>query len=1169
MRLPGVFALRSTGLRAVLLVAIGPLASGVLGGGEPEDAPPSFRRDVRPLLSENCFLCHGPDPGTREAELRLDRAADALADRGGYAAVVPGQPDQSELWLRVSSPSDPMPPKRHGAALDPGQLDVLERWIAAGAPWEEHWAYVRPERPQPPCVDGVDGVDEALGPIDRFIRARLAAEGLTPAAEASRETLIRRVSLDLTGLPPTLEEVDTFVEDGEPGAYQRVVERLLDSPRFGEALASDWLDAARYGDTHGLHLDNERSIWPYRDWVVNAFNANKPFDQFTIEQLAGDLLPERTDEQWIATGFNRCNPTTAEGGLIDEEYLAKYATDRASTTGTVWLGTTFFCASCHDHKFDPISQREFYRFFAFFNSLDERASDGNALAPPPVLRAPNREQRSQLARLDAAISDVVAERDEPDPTTESALQAWVEEERPRLRDQWRPLRLIAFESEGATELEFLPDGSLRADGPAPDRDVYELLCETDLAQVTALRLEAFSEGDGPGRHPASGNFVLTALSVDAAPATSPGAWRPVAPSAFSADFAQKGFESVRVLDDDPASGWATAPRYEDRVAVMAFEEPIENPGGSLLRVRLHFESDFPQHTMRRVRLSATEEAAFGPASAGPWSVTEVFQADSGEGAYATEFGPELEPEAFDWSPRPDWRDGQLAELEGEHCAVYARRTLNSPDRREIELALGSDDGIRVWLNGELQLDVDLARPYAPDQNRLRLVLEPGENELLVKVVNHGGGYGFEMHRVAEDLGGLPLDVARDLVAAGDVPASARSWYLRHHSEAWRTLDDRRRALVEEKETYASTIPTTLVSRDMDPPRQAYVLRRGQYDLPADPVEPGVPAVFPPLTARDGDRPDRLDLARWLVSPQNPLTARVTVNRLWQRFFGRGLVDTPEDFGSQGSWPTHPQLLDWLAVEFIESGWDMKAMVRLLVTSATYRQKSHVNASLRARDPENRLYARAPRLRLSAEVLRDSALAISGLLVERLGGAPVRPYQPDGVWKAVAYTASNTAAYIPDQGDALYRRSLYTFWKRTAPPPTMQLFDAPMREACSVRRARTNTPLQALALMNDVQFVEAARVFAERILREEGDDEQRLTRAFRSVTARWPSDGELDVLRELLEAQRTEVLTDEAAAAKLASTGEAARDESLDVHEVAAWMLITTTLLNLDEVVSKG
>jgi hypothetical protein len=767
--------------------------------------PVDFNRQIRPLLSENCFRCHGPDEKERKAKLRLDRKEGLFGElREGGKAVVPGDAAASDLLQRVTAnnPSERMPPPRTNKRLSAEQVELLRRWINQGARWSEHWAFVPPVRPALPAVR-----DRAWprNPIDHFILARLEREGLRPSPEADRARLLRRVTLDLTGLPPTPAEVDALLADQSPDAYERAVDRLLKSPHYGERLAVDWLDAARFADTHGYHIDSGRDMTRWREWVIDAFNRNLPFDQFTVEQLAGDLLPAATLSQKVASGFNRNHMINFEGGAIPQEYHTAYLVDRVNTTATVWLGLTIACAQCHDHKYDPVTQEDYYRLYAFFNNVPENGLDGAKGNAAPMLKAPSRQQQEALARLDA-----------------------------------------------------------------------------DIRQA---------EKQLPGASPQ---------------------------------------------------------------AAATLKEQVKR-----------------------------------------------------------------------------WR----------------------AERAKIE----------------------------------------------------------------------------------------------------------------------AQIPNTMVMQEMPAPRDTFVLVRGQYDKKGEKVTAGVPVSLPPLPT--GAPANRLGLARWLVSAEQPLTARVTVNRYWQMLFGTGLVKTPEDFGSQGDRPSHPELLDWLAVEFQASGWDVRALVRQIVTSQTYRQATVVTPELHKRDPENRLLARGPRLRLQVEFIRDQALAVSGLLNRQIGGASVSPYQPAGLWQELASRADSknwtAQVYVQSHGKDLYRRTMYTFWKRASPPPTLVTFDAPDREVCVVRRARTNTPLQALVLMNDPTYVEAARKLAERLMREAKTTDERITLAFRLATARPPSSTEVGVLRNVFDGQLATFRKDPQAALKLLSVGEAARDQSLAPAELAAWSMVASVILNLDETVTKG
>lgn len=1005
--------------------------------------PVDFNRDVRPILAENCLVCHGPDAADRKTELRFDDAKSPFRDLGGYSAIVPGDPSRSHMLDRLLSADSPMPPPEAGKKLATQQIELLRRWIEQGAKWQDHWAYSAPVRPPIPNQLAFHVRNE----IDAFLGAKLDAEGLHASREADPASLLRRVHLDLTGLPPTAADLDLFLAEratDPEAAYERAVDGLLGSVRHAEWMAKDWLDVARYGDTHGYHLDNYRSIWRYRDWVIDAFRRNMPFDRFTLEQIAGDLLPDATLESRIATGFLRCNPTTAEGGLIEEEYLVKYAVDRAETVATVWLGSTFGCAQCHDHKYDPLTQREFYSFYGFFNNLAERGTDENIEIPPPVIPAPTEDQAAQLAALDTKLRAIEAKLDVPRLELSPALAKFEAEWRANWDSAFetcRPSKLVARDG---VAIQSLPDGSIEVTGTNPANDDYVMEFATERSSIEAIRLEVLRSEHSNGRigRAHNGNFVLTHVKFEAAPLV--GEYVVIPLRHASADFSQPNFAIGNAIDGDGNSGWASDTRTnEDRLAFFAADQSFGFPGGTRVRITFEFHSQFSEHAFARFRVAT------------------------------------------------------------------------SADPRHAELARSLSDGA-------------LAR------------------------------------------GVLALQRPTDLRTEDDRSAITRL-ALRTLDPGYLALDDQRIALQAERAEVTRQIPLTLVAAEATPRRPAHFLIRGQYDRKGDEVTTGVPAIFPPLPRTDGGAPaNRLALARWLVDPNHPLTARVTVNRLWQRIFGTGLVETAEDFGLRGTPPSHPELLDWLAVEFVESGYDMRRMLKAFVMSTAYRQSSAVTPKLLERDPKNRYLARGTRRRLDAEALRDQALFVSGLLVERVGGPSVRPYQPDGIWQAVAYPTSNTARYQQDHGDALYRRSLYTFWKRTAPPPALAALDAPSRESCVVRRSLTNTPLQALALMNDIQFVEAARFLGERILREGGATvEERLRHGFRLATSRWPETGELAALRAVFEAQREHYAADPAAAAALLAVGEKPRDPSMDAIELAAMTIVGNVLLNLDETLTKG
>jgi mono/diheme cytochrome c family protein len=844
-----------------ILRAIG-LISALAGLGIARADTPSvdFNRDIRPILSDKCFTCHGPDDRERKGGLRLDLHESAIGPaKSGARAIVPGQPEASELLHRITTQDadDHMPPASTGKQLTEAQVGLVRQWIAQGAVYRDHWAFIPPRRPPvPPPAEG-DAARKTANPIDAFIEDRLRREHLAPQPQASPTTLVRRATLDLTGLPPTPEEVDAYLADGSPKAYENMVDRLLDSPRYGERMAVDWLDAARYADTHGYHLDSGRDLTAWRDWVIQAYNENMAFDQFTVEQLAGDLLPNPTRAQRIASGFNRNHMINYEGGAIAEEYQYAYLVDRVNTTTTVWLGLTMACAQCHDHKYDPLSKSDYYRFLAFFNNVPERGLDGNKGNAEPMLKLPSDEQARLLETLNAAVAEKQKAFDEAIPAINEAQGRW----------------------------ESSPDAA--AETVAPE--------------------------------------VRQALSIETG-------------------------------------------------------------------------------------------------------------------------------------------------------------------RRE-------------------QKDLDMIRRFFRD-------------------------------KVSDD---------------------------------YRRLKEALDAARKDRDELDRAIPSTMVMAELEKPRDTFIRIRGAYDKLGDKVTAGTPTALSPFPP--GMPVNRLGLARWLVGPDHPLTARVTVNRTWQMFFGTGLVKTAEDFGAQGDWPSHPELLDWLAREFVESGWDVKRLQRLILTSAAYRRDSRVTDLHLQKDAENRFLARGPRFRLQAEFIRDQALAISGLLEGRIGGASVSPYQPAGLWEELSMRedSKNFSAqfFVQSKGSDLYRRSMYTFWKRSSPPPQMSTFDAPDRETCTVRRPRTNTPLQALVLLNDPTYLEASRKLAERLMARTGTDAERVAWAFRMATARQPAADEQAVLLRVLAQQREYYRTHRDAAGALLKLGEAPRDPSFDDIELAAWTLLSSTVLNLDETVTKG
>jgi mono/diheme cytochrome c family protein len=1017
---------------------------------QPKPRPVNFAREVRPILSDNCFACHGPDDRARKAGLRLDTKDGMFAALAGDGrSVVPGKPDESDLVFRIES-DDPelhMPPKKSGKQLTAEQVAVLRRWIEQGAPWSMHWAFDPPKRHEPPAVKDARWPANA---IDRFILARLEAEGLAPEREADKTVLIRRVTLDLTGLPPTVQEVDAFLKDRSGAAYEAVVNRLLDSPRYGEHQARFWLDAARYGDTHGLHLDNYREMWPYRDWVIRAFNGNTPFDRFVVEQIAGDLLPNATLDQIVATGFNRCHVSTGEGGSIEEEVYVRNIIDQVDTNGTVFLGLSTGCARCHDHKYDPIRAKDYYQLFAFFNNIDGPAMDGNSAKWEPVIPVPTPAQRETLAALDGEVAVLRAS--------------------------------IAAEAAGAAA----------AYDPKTDSVACEEARRADFVWIDeALPPGAKPEGNSPWE------FV-----------GKPG--HPV----------HSGRVSVR----------GTARGLDQRVFQTAGEKLKTGEGDTLFA---HVYLD-PKKLPKEVMLQWHTKAG--------WSHRAYW------GENVIDWGKDGTPERLRMGGLPAAGQWVRLEVPAASLKLAAGTVIDG-------WAFTQHGGTVYWDNAGIT------------------TLIPQEGQLYDSLTAWAAAQrGVGAAGLPEDLRAIILgDRSRWTEAQIQ---SLRNHFVQHAYSKTKAVSGPLRSKLADAEEKRKQIerqfPTTMVFREKaGAPKPSYLLKRGEYDQRGETVGRGVPAFLPPLPA--GEPVNRLGLARWLVAPDHPLTARVAVNRFWLQIFGTGIVKTAEDFGAQGEPPSHPELLDWLAVRFREDGWDVKRFLKRLVMSAAYRQSSRVTPEKLAKDPGNRLLARGPRYRLDAEMLRDQALFAAGLLVEHVGGPSVKPPQPAGLWEAVAYTDSNTAHFTADAGaEKVHRRSLYTFWKRTAAPPQMTTFDAPSRESCTVRRERTNTPLQALLLMNEPQFIEASRALAERTLREAGPaTRDRLTYMFRLATSRSPGAADLAELAATFEDLTAHYAGKPDAARQLIAIGETKPDARFNPAELAAWTMIGNVVLNLDEVITKG
>ena len=1154
-----------------------------------EETPVSFNKQIRPILSDKCFACHGPDAATRKANLRFDIEKDALAAlKSGGFAIVPGDITKSEVHARITAtdPAVKMPPAEFNKTLSQAEIDVLALWIQQGAKYEAHWSFVAPKRLDPPVASLPAW---PRNPIDNFILATLDQEGLQPSPEADKRQLIRRVSFDLTGLPPTPAEVETFLADASPDAYEKLVDRLLASPHYGEHMARYWLDISRYADTNGYHIDNERYMWRWRDWVIKAFNDNKPYDAFTTEQIAGDLIPDASLEQKIATGFNRNHMITFEGGIIPEEYRVQYVIDRVNTTSSVWLGLTVGCAQCHDHKFDPISQKEFFEFSAFFANIPEEGSDGRLGNAAPSIAAPLPEQAEKLAALTAEIDMAKAGMSAPHAELDEAQAKWEADAIASLGQRWTTVKPATQTAQGGTTLKLLEDGSLLAEGENPVTQVYELTATLSDLNISALRLEAIADpslSKGTPARSENGNFVLTEFEMEVAPADKPDQLKPVAFRYANADHSQPTFDVTSAIDGNKDTGWGSEgfDHPDSRTAIFVPREPLGFDGGTLVKIRIRHESKFAQHSIGRFRLATTKDAAMGGSALSPWFASGPYTAANGQEAHAKAFPPEETPGAVDlkavyedgrlkWAEvKPGYADGVTHTLAGDVASTYLYRTINAPSARTFEFSIASNDAAKVWVNGQLLADTK-DRPAGEEQGRLTVPLKAGENALLLKVTNYGNVYNFAFTPRNEQVGEVPLEIERILSASARGEAETnklRTFYRNKFSPEYQTQSTKLAALEQEKIEFEKQVPTVMVMAELETPRKTFMLERGQYDLPKDEVFAATPAALPAFA---GDSPkNRLGFSKWLLDPANPLTSRVAVNRFWLQYFGTGIVKTAEDFGLQGEQPTHPELLDWLATEFIRTGWDIKGLQRLIVTSATYRQSAKQTPELTAKDPENRLLARAPRFRLDAEVVRDNALAASGLLVPTIGGPSVKPYQPKGLWEEVSYGGTEFTGQVfeQDHGEKLYRRSMYIFWKRQSPPPSMMILDAPNREVCTIRRPRTNTPLQALQQMNDPQFVEAARHLAHRMLTDGGaDSATRIAHGFELATGREPNAAEKEVLLGVLQQQQAEYEANQEAALQLLTVGESPRDEALAVPEFAAWTTIASMILNLDETITKS
>ncbi len=1048
------------------------------------DKPVDYGRDVRPILSENCFHCHGQDAKKRMAGLRLDTFEGATTKRGGRTALAPGQLQASGIHERITTGNVArrMPPASSNRRLTAEQIHILNRWIEEGGKYSKHWAFEPPRRPAIPAVSTDRWVRQ---PLDAFVLDRLRQEKLEPNGPATPDVWLRRVSLDLTGLPPTPMELTAFSRDvkrtGET-AYAQAVDRLLASPHYGERMAIDWLDVARYADTHGFNNDSARSMWRWRDWVLDSFNSNMPYDRFITEQLAGDLLPNPSLGQQIATGFGRNHVINSEGGIIDEEYRIEYVADRVRTLGMAWLGLTVECARCHDHKYDPISQRDHYRFFAFFNNVAEWGEDGRVANAAPTIAAPTKAQQERLRSLESQIATAARKMD-------------------RIERRWK-----------WEKSNHLLAAKIAGDNPVAGAAALKIPCENaagfaeattaSLALAPGLRGQACAFGPAPND---------SRLSTEAVPISKR------QPFTFSA--------WILPSNGDHDAALFSSADYATSQAGTGFGKGLEL---RLVKgeVEFRFADRYPAYAIR-VR---SKDAAITP---GQWRHVVLVYAGA--------------------------PDAEAQRAEASWVRIFV-------DSRELETAVFNDG-----------LGVPTAKNDKPSMTKFRVGWDNGSGS-----ARYGGLLDeaaiwsrplqdaeitilFESHAIPYAAGrqreGRASPVETEWLRRVSLINSNRE-YVKQQQD-WQAARSERLELIRQA-------PTVMVMKELTAPRDTRILLRGAYNAPGDSVEPGVPEDL--LGAWPAGAPrNRLGLAKWLTKPDHPLTARVVVNRFWQQLFGTGLVKTSDNFGLQGEWPSHPDLLDWLAREFVDSGWNVKALLKQIVLSSTYRQDSGGSKQSFERDPENRLLARGPRVRLPAEVIRDQALFVSGLLTDRLGGPSVFPYQPKDLYKGIVVAADYPGtSYTDSKGQDQYRRSLYTFWKRTVPHPTMTVFDAPDREFCIVRRSNTNTPLQALTLLNDPIFVEAARKLAERSVREGGSSaESRLEFAFKVATGRTPKEPERRVLRTKLDEMLAAFSSDEEGARSLVAVGSSPVETSIPVRELAAYVAVANMILNMDEVITKG
>jgi hypothetical protein len=1029
-----------------------------------QDNKIDFNRDVRPILSDNCFLCHGPAESTREADLRLDDR-EAAIDSG---ALLPGEPDDSEVIARLFADDEDilMPPPSSNKQLTEKQRNILKQWVAEGAEYQEHWSFVSPSKP---------AGDSNTPAIDYFIEKQLASAGLKFSPPAELSTLLRRVTFDLTGLPPTVKQVDDFLSDaktrGNAVAYETAVDRLLASSAYGERMALAWLDAARYGDTSVMHADGPRNMWPWRDWVIKAYNDNMPFDQFTIEQLAGDLIPDATVDQKIASGFNRNHATSDEGGAFPEELRVEYVVDRVQTTSTVWLGLTMECAQCHDHKYDPISQKEYYQFYAYFNNTADPGMQTRKGNQAPVVNVVDQAREAKLAELQLKIDAAQKNIDAHKSTIEPAFIKWV-----------------AKETEQAKIAE---PASKNIDGLAHwfplDEEKGKQLRNKVTGGIATLEKGKLQTGQREGNKTLKLDGGTQFLCSSKAPNLE----------------RTDSFSFAAWIKYDGKSGGAIFSRMDVPKSFRGYDFWIQGNN-----IGTHIINTWPNNALKVVSADALK--------ANTWQHVVV---------------------SYDGSSKAKgvkiYIDGKLSKNKVE------KNSLTETIDTQVPFKIGSRSEGANW-KGE----VDDIRIYSRVLN---------ENEISLA---SGDVIGSILATKAEDRSEAQVE-------------TLRNFYLTSEDKKYQKLETNLAKFAKQHADLSANQATSMIMSDNPPKkmRMTYVLDRGQYDSPKKETEikPGVLAALPPLAA---DAPaNRLGLANWLVRDDHPLTSRVAVNRYWAMMFGNGLVRSAGDFGAQGVPPTHPELLDWLAVDFVDSGWDVKRMIKKIVTSRAYQQSSRQEPLHFEKDPTNELLARAPRFRLQGEFIRDQSLSISGLLSDTLGGPSVKPYQPVNIWNEVSINKG--LRYKQDTGEKLYRKSMYTYWKRSAPMPNMMIFDAPSREKCVVQRARTNTPLQALVTLNDPQFVEAARALAQRLIKSEKEAAARINLAYRLATSREATSKEIKILKSLLADQRKRFAADPESAKKFLAVGESKRDESIDSVEHAAWAVIAQMILNLDETLTRS